>query len=121
MAEAPPNADARARAHYDEPRNREPDPNARVVRRGSLPRATLDRHVPVRFSHETIEAVTGHATEEGLSVSAWIRRAVDVELRRHADKDVPARAELLRAVRRAVDEALGDAIARMEGAGRAAR
>jgi hypothetical protein len=45
-------------------------------------RAVLSEMVPVRFDPATLEEVRRHAAADDRSVSAWIRRAVDQELRR---------------------------------------
>jgi predicted DNA binding CopG/RHH family protein len=42
----------------------------------------LTQHVPVRFPAETIRRIKGIADAEGVTVSTWIRRAVDEKLRR---------------------------------------
>jgi hypothetical protein len=41
----------------------------------------LTQHVPVRFPAELIEDLKAVAEEEGMTVSAWIRRAVERQLR----------------------------------------
>jgi Ribbon-helix-helix protein, copG family len=69
--------DASAFLHYDDLANREPAPG---TPRRRLERA-LTRDVPVRFPAETIEVVDELARAEGVTVSAWIRRAVDVAIR----------------------------------------
>lgn len=69
--------EADACEHYDDPAHREPA--AGEPRR---PRArTLARHVPVRFPMETIESVRPLAQTDGMTVSAWIRRAVHSAIR----------------------------------------
>ncbi len=65
--------DAEAFEHYDNPANREPAAGEARRRRAR----TLARHVPVRFAADTIEAVRPLAQMDGMTVSAWIRRAVD--------------------------------------------
>lgn len=69
--------DTEAFEHYDEPALREPAPG--------LPRRRPDRaltaHVPVRFPAATIEAVRKLAETDGMTVSAWIRRAVESAMR----------------------------------------
>jgi hypothetical protein len=47
-------------------------------------RPVLSEMVPVRFDPATLEQVRRHAADDDRSVSAWIRRAVDQELRREA-------------------------------------
>ena len=66
-------SDAEAFEYYEDPAKREPAPGA--------PRRRLERpltqHVPVRFPAETIEQVRALADADGMTVSAWIRRAVE--------------------------------------------
>lgn len=66
-------SDAEAFEHYDEPTRREPAPG-RPRRR---PDRALTEHVPVRFPAATIEVVRKLAETDGMTVSAWIRRAVE--------------------------------------------
>jgi hypothetical protein len=70
-------SDAEAFEHYDDPAKREPAPGA-PRRRSERP---LTQHVPVRFPAETIEQVRRLAEADGMTVSAWIRRAVERTLR----------------------------------------
>ena len=65
-------------AFYAQAENQEPQGPAR--RR----RARLTEVVPVRFPEETLEAVRARAEADDRSVSSWIRRAVEHELRRDA-------------------------------------
>jgi hypothetical protein len=44
---------------------------------------TLSQMVPVRFDPDVLAEVRRRAIEDDRSVSAWIRRAVDHELRRN--------------------------------------
>lgn len=69
--------DAEAFEHYDDPARREPAPG-RPRRR---PDRALTEHVPVRFPAATIEAVRQLAEADGMTVSAWIRRAVEAAAR----------------------------------------
>jgi len=69
--------DADAYVYYDESARCEP---AGAPRR--RPDRPLTQHVPVRFPRETIRRVERLATVDGMTVSAWIRRAVDETLRR---------------------------------------
>lgn len=69
--------DAEAFEHYDNPARREPAPG-RPRRR---PDRALTEHVPVRFPAATIEAVRQLADADGMTVSAWIRRAVEAAAR----------------------------------------
>jgi hypothetical protein len=66
-------SDAEAFEHYDDPAKREPA--AGEARRRGAP--TLARHVAVRFPAETVESVRPLAQSDGMTVGAWIRRAVD--------------------------------------------
>jgi hypothetical protein len=67
--------DTQAFEHYDDPANREPAPGPPRRR----PERPLTHHVPVRFPAETIEQVTRLAEAARITVSAWIRRAVERE------------------------------------------
>jgi hypothetical protein len=69
--------DADAFEYYDDPAHREPAAGAARHRRGRV----LARHVPVRFPAETIESVRPLAQTDGMTVSAWIRRAVNSAIR----------------------------------------
>jgi hypothetical protein len=69
--------DAGAFEHYDDPANREPAAGE-ARRRDARARA----HVAVRFPAETVESVRPLAQSDGMTVSAWIRRAVDSAIRR---------------------------------------
>lgn len=69
--------DAEAFEHYDDPARREPAPG-RPRRR---PDRALTEHVPVRFPAATIETVRQLAEADGMTVSAWIRRAVEAAAR----------------------------------------
>lgn len=69
--------DAEAQRFYEDPSNLEPVGPPR-----RLPGRALTRHVPVRFPPELVEQVQGLADEEGLTVSAWVRRAVKREVER---------------------------------------
>jgi hypothetical protein len=60
---------------YAKPENQEPQGPAR--RR----RSQLTELVPVRFPPETLEEIRRRAGEDDRSVSSWIRRAVERELR----------------------------------------
>ncbi len=66
-------SDAEAFEHYEDPARREPAPG-RPRRR---PDRALTEHVPVRFPAATIEVVRKLAEGDGMTVSAWIRRAVE--------------------------------------------
>jgi len=60
---------------YAQPENQEPQGPPR--RR----RSKLTELVPVRFPPETIEEIRRRAGQDDRSVSSWIRRAVEHELR----------------------------------------
>jgi predicted DNA-binding protein len=70
-------SDAEAFRYYEDPAKREPAPGPPRRR----PARPLTQHVPVRFPAETIEQVRTLAEADGLTVSAWIRRAVERTLR----------------------------------------
>jgi hypothetical protein len=62
---------------YAKPENHEPQ--------GPSPRRSkLTELVPVRFPPETLEKIRRRAGEDDRSVSSWIRRAVEHELREGA-------------------------------------
>jgi hypothetical protein len=69
--------DADAFEYYDDPDHREPA--AGEPRRCGA--RTPARHVPIRFPADRIEAVRPLAQTDGMTVSAWIRRAVDAAVR----------------------------------------
>jgi hypothetical protein len=71
---------AEAFEYYDDPANREPMPGP-AQRRLDSP---LTKHVPVRFPRETIRRVERLADADGVTVSAWIRSAVDKTLRQRS-------------------------------------
>jgi hypothetical protein len=54
-----------------------------VSRSVPLERRTLSELVPVRFAPDVLDEVRQRAYADDRSVSAWIRRAVDRELRRN--------------------------------------
>lgn len=88
-------SDAETFEYYEDPANREPAPGPPRRRR---PRP-LTQHVPVRFPAETIEQVRTLAEADGMTVSAWIRRAVERTLReRGAAGDDVERGDDTRAV-----------------------
>src|SRR5436305_5349231 len=65
-------------AFYDNPENlRTRGP---IHRRAGQPR--LSSHTPVRFEPETIAAIRQFSDEDGLTVSAWVRRVVNREIQR---------------------------------------
>ena len=70
-------SDAEASDYYGDPEMREPAPG--LPRR--RPVRPLTQHMPVRFPAETIEEVKRLADADGMTVSAWIRRAVERALR----------------------------------------
>lgn len=61
---------------YADPENQTPQGLARRRRR------RLTATVPVRFPEETLEEIRRRAESDDRSVSAWIRRAVERELKR---------------------------------------
>jgi hypothetical protein len=80
-------SDAEAFEYYEDPAKREPAPGP-PRRRTARP---LTQHVPVRFPAETIERVKTLAEADGMTVSAWIRRAVERTLRQHGAAGVDHR------------------------------
>ncbi len=66
------------RAFYSEPANQ--TPTGPPVRR----RHRLSEPVPVRFPETLLAEVRERAAADDRSVSSWIRRAVEHELRRNA-------------------------------------
>jgi predicted DNA-binding protein len=76
--------DAEAFEHYEDPAKREPAPGPPRRR----PARPLTQHVPVRFPAETIEQVKRLADADGMTVSAWIRRAVERAVRQRGLADV---------------------------------
>lgn len=72
--------DAEAFEYYDDPARREPAPGPPRRRADRAP----TRHVPVPFRAETIHAVGRLAQTDGMTVSTWIRRAVDSAIQRRA-------------------------------------
>jgi predicted DNA-binding protein len=66
-------SDSEAFEYYEDPAKREPQPGPPRRR----PARPLTQHVPVRFPAETIEQVKRLADSDGMTVSAWIRRAVE--------------------------------------------
>jgi hypothetical protein len=76
-------SDVEAFDYYEAPARRKPPPGSPRRR----PEQSLAQHVPVRFPSETIQRVKSVADAEGVTASAWIRRAVDEKLRRHLVED----------------------------------
>ena len=69
--------DAEAHEFYADPAN------LAIAGPGRKPKGpTLSSMIPVRFSPQVIETVKGFASAEGMTVSSWIRRAVQRELDR---------------------------------------
>jgi hypothetical protein len=71
--------DDAAAAYYEDPEHR------RLIgspRKRSGQASRLTTHVPVRFSAAVIERVKQLASEDGKSVSSWIRDVVDQEVLR---------------------------------------
>ena len=108
-------SDAEAFEYYEDPAKREPATGPPRRR----PDRPLTQHVPVRFPAETIEQVKRLAEVDGMTVSAWIRRAVERAVRQQGLADVEqfeggdaARAVVER-LQRDVAE-LGAALARSE-------
>jgi hypothetical protein len=81
----PSNPDCAAYLHYADPANRQPAEDAQIYVPPRRPRR-LTSHVPIRFRPEVIEQAKAIAEDEGLTVSSWIRRLVDREVTRHAQR-----------------------------------
>lgn len=71
--------DDAAAAYYEDPENRQLTGTPR--KRSGQP-SRLTTHVPVRFSATVIERVKELATEDGKTVSSWIRDVVEREILR---------------------------------------
>jgi hypothetical protein len=65
-------------AFYDNPENLRT--HGPVHRRAGHPR--LSSHTPVRFDPDTIATIRQFSDDDGVTVSAWVRRAVDREIKR---------------------------------------
>jgi hypothetical protein len=99
------NRDDQNAQSYESPDTREPV--GAGVRR--TPARRLGHHLPVRFPDEMINIVRKLADEDGLTVSAWIRRAVadEVERRSRAASSTqpsPGAIDLMEALRFAVQQ-----------------
>lgn len=98
--------DAEAFEFYNDPARREPAPGSPRRRPGRM----LTQHVPVRFPATTIESVRRLAEVDGVSVSAWIRRAVENAVKQRAGGassgggNVDDSLEVVQRLRRDVDE-----------------
>jgi hypothetical protein len=77
-------SDADAFEYYEDPAKREPATGPPRRR----PDRQLTHHVPVRFPAETIEQVRRLADADGMTISAWIRRAVERAVRQQGLVDV---------------------------------
>ena len=71
------NPDAEAFKYYDDPARREPAPESPH----RLSSRVLTQQVPIRFPAETIEVAREVAEKDGMTVSSWIRRAVEHAVR----------------------------------------
>lgn len=65
--------------YYAQPENQEPQGPPRRRRPSRFTEV-----VPVRFSADLLQEIRRHANADDRSLSAWIRRAVEHELRRSA-------------------------------------
>ncbi len=78
--------DNAAAAYYDDPEHRQPTGTPR--KRAGQP-SRLTTHVPVRFTATVIERVKELASQDGKSVSSWIRDVIEKEiLRREQPRSV---------------------------------
>jgi hypothetical protein len=75
----PSEPDCAAYQHYLDPAHRQAAEDASVYR---VPARRLTSHVPIRFRADVIEQVKALAEDEGLTVSSWIRQAVELALQR---------------------------------------
>lgn len=71
--------DAEAFEHYDSPAARKTTP-APPRRLRARPSQRLSEYVPVRLASQTLEEVRQRAADEGLTVSAWLRRLVERDI-----------------------------------------
>lgn len=74
--------DAAAAAFYADPDNR-----ATTGESAAGPTRRLSEHVPIRFAPRMLAGVRRAATEDGMTVSSWIRAVVDRELRYRYSRD----------------------------------
>ena len=74
-----PMSDAEAADFYADPANQgvAPDPAVHPPR----PKA-LGGSIPIRFPPSSVEAIKRLADADGVTVSGWVRKVVDAELRR---------------------------------------
>ena len=96
--------DTEASNYYEDPARRETAP-APPRRR---PDRALTEHVPVRFPAATIEAVRKLAETDGMTVSAWIRRAVESAMRGRTSALAGEPAELTEQAQAVVDRLRND-------------
>lgn len=73
--------DTEAYEFYADPKNRESEGE-----RTKGPAKRLTSHVPIRFHPKTIDLVKRISAEEGMTVSAWIRKVIDSEVERRAPR-----------------------------------
>jgi hypothetical protein len=74
--------DDEAAAYYEDPAHRDSDgPGYPLPGRS----ARLSTYVPVRFDRETVAQIRQFSDEDGMTVSAWVRRVVDREIRRRVN------------------------------------
>jgi hypothetical protein len=73
--------DAAAASFYEDPEHQKPLPGGAIRKRDH---AALESHTPIRFSSSVIARVKALASEDGLTVSSWIRRLVDREIARRS-------------------------------------
>jgi hypothetical protein len=101
--------DAEAFEYYDDPARREPA----LGKPRRRPDRALTEHVPVRFPAATIETVRALAEADGMTVSAWIRRSVEREMR---TRGAPARLAESRSNAQALIERLQRDVAELAAA-----
>lgn len=66
----------------------------------------MSEAVPVRFTRETIAAVKQFAAQDGLSVSAWVRRLVQAEMDAREPQEDPRVAAAVKLIRSMSDDDL---------------
>ena len=74
-----PMSDAEANEFYADPANQAVESGPAV--RPPRPKA-LGASIPVRFPLSSVEAIKQLADADGVTVSGWVRRAVEAELKR---------------------------------------
>ena len=100
--------DDAAAAYYEDPDNR---PLAGTPRKRSGQPSRLTTHVPVRFSATVIERVKELATEDGKTVSSWIRDVIEQEILRREQSRTVGTVATVRWERRPIPNLMSSTIA----------